>query len=120
MEIILIKTVVNPCYGFFSKSFSDGLEQKENATEAFPIPQFSFAAEGLSSSSAAIPASSHQVKVSSVDLQMLLHKALDGENDDYVESGSGSGSGDRQVTTFDTERNSNLFESILDNFSIRV
>ena len=74
-------------------SFADTIEQKRNASEGFPIPQFSFAADGLSSNSVVIPATSKQVKVSADDLQMLLHNALDGENEDYVESGSGSGSG---------------------------
>lgn len=88
-------------YNFFLLSFADTIERNGNVSEGFPIPQFSFAADGLSSSSVVIPATSQQIKVSADDLQMLLHNSLDGENEDYVESGtgSGSGSGNEMVTT---------------------
>ena len=84
-------------YNFSLLSIAGTIGQKRNVSEGFPIPQFSFAADGLSSSSVVIPATSQQVKVSADDLQMLLHNALDGENEDYVESGSGSGSGNEMV-----------------------
>lgn len=104
-------------YNFSLLSIADTSEQKRNASEGFPIPQFSFAADGLSSNSFVIPATSKQVKVSADDLQMLLHNALDGENEDYVESGSGSGSGsgtgNEMVTTPNKSLNYYFFNTRL-------
>lgn len=81
-----------------SFSVADSLDRKEDVTHAIPVPQFSFGAEGLSANSAVIPAHAPGKSVTAKDLEVLLHKALDGASGDHVDSASGSGSGRELVT----------------------
>ena len=80
-----------------SLSASDGLDKKGEVSHGLPVPQFAFNAEGMSSTSEVIQAHSQEKNVTAEDLEMLLHKALDGASGDYLENGSGSGSGEELV-----------------------
>ena len=80
-----------------SLSASDGLDKKGEVSHGLPVPQFAFNADSMSSASAVFSAHSHEKNVTAEDLEMLLRKALDGASEDYLENGSGSGSGDELV-----------------------
>ena len=80
-----------------SLSSSDGLDKKGEVSHGLPVPKFAFNADGMSSASAVIPAHSQEKNVTAEDLEMLLRKALDGASGDYLEHGSGSGSGEELV-----------------------
>lgn len=83
-----------------SSSIADGFNKKGDVSHRLPIPQFSFAADGLSSTSAVIPTHAAQGKnVTIGDLEALLHKALDGASGDEIGSSSGSGSGEEQIVS---------------------
>ena len=83
-----------------SSTIADNPDKKGNITEGLPIPQFTFDAEGLSSTSAVIPTHSHGKNVTAGDVEALLHRALDGMDGDEIESGSGSGIGAEMVNMF--------------------
>lgn len=80
-----------------SSAIAGNSDKKGDITHGIPMPQFSFDAEGLSSTAAVIPTHSRRKNVTATDLEALLHKALDRASGDDMEGGSASGGGEDMV-----------------------
>ena len=80
-----------------SSAIAGNSDQKGDITQGIPMPQFSFDAEGLSSTAAVIPTHSRGKNITATDLEALLHKALDRASGDDMEGRSVSGGGKDMV-----------------------
>lgn len=84
--------------GFFSSSAIAGNSDKKGGIiHGIPMPQFSFDAEGLSSTAAVIPTHSRGKNFTATDLEVLLQKALDRASGDDIRGGTASGGGEDMV-----------------------
>ena len=80
-----------------SLAIAGNSDKKGDIMHGIPMPQFSFDAEGLSSTAAVIPTHSRGKNVTATDLKALLHKALDRASGDDIRSGTASGDGEDMV-----------------------
>ena len=80
-----------------SSAIAGNSDKKGDITQGIPMPQFSFDAEGLSSTAAVIPTHSRGKNITATDLEALLHKALDRASGDDMEGRSASGGGKDMV-----------------------
>ena len=80
-----------------SSTIAGNSDKKGDITQGIPMPQFSFDAEGLSSTAAVIPTHSRGKNIAATDLEALLHKALDRASGDDMEGRSASGGGKDMV-----------------------
>ena len=80
-----------------SSAIAGNSDKKEDITQGIPMPQFSFDAEGLSSTAAVIPTHSRGKNFTATDLEALLHKALDRASGDDMDGRSASGGGKDMV-----------------------